>query len=61
VQLLALLILLCFDLGPVVDLFIAGYILFDIYLNLFNIVFIGKIRAINAPPVSVERSICCSS
>jgi len=57
VQLLALLILLPFGLGPVADSFIASYILFDIYLNLFNIVFIGKMRAINAPPVSIERSI----
>lgn len=57
VQLITLLILLLFGLGPVADSVIAGYVLFDIYLNLFNIVFIGKITAINAPPVSIERSI----
>jgi hypothetical protein len=56
-QLLALLILIPGCFGPVVDSVVAGYILFEIYLNLFNIVFIGKIRVINSPPVSIERSL----
>jgi len=36
---------------------IVGYVLFDIYLNLLNIVFIGKFSEINQPPLSIERSI----
>lgn len=31
------------------------YILFEIYLSLFNIVFIGKFSAINYKPTSIER------
>ncbi len=46
-----------FSCGPVANSLIAGYVIFDIYLNLLNIIFIGKIRAIDAPPVSIERSI----
>ena len=56
-QLLLLLVLLPSGFGTVVNSVITGYVLFEIYLNLLNIVFIGKIRAINAPPASVERSI----
>ena len=43
--------------GPKIDTLIAGYILFEIYLTLLNIIFIGKIREINPPPASIERSI----
>jgi hypothetical protein len=39
---------------------IAVFILYEIYLCLLNIVFIGKIREINAPPASIERSILLS-
>ncbi|MEX0804113.1 MAG: hypothetical protein WD688_12475 [Candidatus Binatia bacterium] len=56
-QLIILLVILPFGFGPIADSIITGYILSDIYLNLFNIIFIGKIRSINAPPVSIERSI----
>ena len=35
----------------------SSYILFEVYLNLFNIVFIGKFADINAPPASIERSL----
>jgi hypothetical protein len=52
-QLAVLLILLVYSFGVFWNSIIGGYILFEIYLNLFNIVFIGK----NAPPSSVERSI----
>lgn len=56
-QLVVLSLLLVGQCGPIVDSVIAGYILFEIYLSLLNIVFIGKFREINAPPASVERSI----
>lgn len=56
-QLLALLVLLANPFGAILNSVIAGYILFEIYLNLLNIVFIGKFRDINAPPASVERGI----
>lgn len=56
-QLIVLVILVSARFGPVMETIIAGYILFDIYLNLLNIIFIGKIREINAPPASIERSI----
>jgi hypothetical protein len=57
IQLTLLLLLLVYPLGIIINSLIGGYILFEIYLNLFNIVFIGKIRTINAPPSSIERSI----
>jgi hypothetical protein len=57
IQVVALAILLVGTFGPIVDSVIAGYILFETYLNLLNIVFIGKFPEINAPPASVERSI----
>jgi hypothetical protein len=56
-QLIALVILVSSSFGPVIETVIAGYILFDIYLNLLNIIFVGKIQEINAPPASIERSI----
>src|SRR5262245_51605916 len=40
VQFIALVVLLATGLGRIADSIIAGYILFEIYLNLFNIVFI---------------------
>lgn len=43
--------------SPIVDSIIVTYILFEMYLNLLNIIFIGKFPDINAPPASVERSI----
>lgn len=43
--------------APIASTVIASYILFELYLNLLNIVFIGKFPKINAPPASVERSI----
>jgi len=52
-----LVLLLVVERGPVFEGVVAGYILFEIYLNLFNIIFIGKFPAINAPPASIERSI----
>jgi hypothetical protein len=33
------------------------YILFEVYLSLFNIIFIGKFRDINYKPQSIERVI----
>jgi hypothetical protein len=36
---------------------LSTYILFEIYLSLFNIVFIGKFSAINYAPTSIERVI----
>jgi len=36
---------------------VSGYILFEIYLSLFNIVFIGKFPKINYAPPSIERVI----
>ena len=56
-ELTVLVILLVVNLGPVLESVVAAYILFEIYLNLFNIIFIGKFPAINAPPASIERSI----
>lgn len=56
-QLIVLLTLVLTRFGSFTETIIAGYILFEIYLNLFNILFIGKIREINAPPSSIERSI----
>ena len=56
-QLGALLLLFVGAFGPIVDSWIVGYVLFDIYLNLLNIVFIGKFSDINQPPLSIERSI----
>lgn len=56
-QFFVLLMLLPTCFGRAVDSVIVGYVLFEIYLNVLNIVFIGKIRAVNAPPASVERSI----
>ncbi len=56
-ELLVLLVLLVGDHGARVEQAIAAYVLFEIYLNLFNIIFIGKYPAINAPPASIERSI----
>jgi hypothetical protein len=56
-QLVALLVCVFLPVPNSVGCFIAAYVLFEIYLNLFNIVFIGKFSKINAPPVSVERSL----
>lgn len=56
-QLVVLLVLLANPFGRVVSAVVAGYIVFEIYLVLLNIIFIGKFRDINAPPASVERSI----
>lgn len=56
-QLVALVILLSASLGPVVETVIAAYILFEIYLTLLNMIFIGTIRAIIVPPASIERTI----
>lgn len=56
-QLVVLLGLLWASFPTVVDSIITGYILFEIYLNLFNIVFIGKLGTDEAPPASIERSI----
>ena len=57
IQLVVLLILLVWSFGSIWNSVIGTYILFEIYLNLFNIVFIGKIQEINTPPSSVERSL----
>ncbi|MGC3971018.1 MAG: hypothetical protein QM775_27890 [Pirellulales bacterium] len=43
--------------GGICSIVVTCYVLFEIYLNLFNIVFIGKFSAINGPPKSIERSI----
>jgi hypothetical protein len=56
-QFFVLLILFLNRFSTIFNIIIVIYILFEIYLNLFNIVFIGKIKKINAPPSSVERSI----
>lgn len=57
IQFIALSLVLASGFSPIIDSAIVAYILFEIYLNLLNIVFIGKFRDINAPPASVERSI----
>jgi hypothetical protein len=57
IELVVLVILLAGDYGPRFERVVAAYVLFEIYLNLFNIIFIGTFPAINAPPASVERSI----
>lgn len=57
VELAVLVVLLAGDWGPRTEQVLTAYILFEIYLNLFNIIFIGKFPAINAPPASIERSI----
>jgi hypothetical protein len=36
---------------------VAAYIVFEAYLNLFNIAFVGKNENITRPPLSIERSI----
>jgi hypothetical protein len=36
---------------------VAAYVLFELFLSLFNIVFLGKIADVNTPPASVERSL----
>ena len=56
-ELVVLVVLLAADYGPTAERVISAYVLFEIYLNLFNIIFIGKFPAINAPPASIERSI----
>lgn len=56
-ELVVLVVLLAGDWGPRTEQILSLYILFEIYLNIFNIIFIGKFPEINAPPVSIERSI----
>lgn len=56
-QLIALLVLLANPFGRIVNAAVAAYIVFEIYLVMLNIIFIGKFRDINSPPASVERSI----
>ena len=42
---------------PASDKIVCAYILFEIYLSLFNIVFLGKFPNINNRPPSIERDI----
>ncbi len=55
-ELAVLVILLVVNLGSVLESVVAAYILFEIYLNLFNIIFIGKFPAVNSPPASINRA-----
>lgn len=56
-ELMVLIFILIIRFGPIVDSVIAGYILFEIYTALLNIIFIGKFKEINDPPSSIERSL----
>jgi hypothetical protein len=47
--------LLVYANGRLVDTIVCVYVLFEIYLSLFNILFIGKFRDINYKPPSIER------
>jgi hypothetical protein len=57
VEFIVLVTLLVGPLYPFVSSFLCWYFLFEIYLSLFNIVFLGKFAGINYKPPSIERDI----
>jgi hypothetical protein len=57
VELVVLLVLLARSNNCILNTGVCIYVLFEIYLSLFNIVFVGKFRDINYPSPSIERVI----
>lgn len=57
VELFALGGLFAFSKHAVLNTIVCTYILFEIFLSLFNILFIGKFTAINDPTPSIERNV----
>lgn len=60
-EILILAVILVKPWGTRADELICAYLIFQIYLILFNIVFLGKFEKINYPPQSIERVVLLMS